>query len=169
MSTGRSVRTGAVVPRLLLVVVLALGVFVMHTLGHPDGGSSGSGMSHSVAHRAPGDTPPAPHGGGAAVTGSKSHQAAPDPSAGAGHAPSAGAAPAPSAPTTAPREPMTGMDMASLCVAVLGVWVLGALLRAVLARRSGSPPRRPVAAVTVVRPAPPSPWPDLIALSVLRI
>ncbi|MFH8808579.1 hypothetical protein ACH4GZ_15240 [Streptomyces hygroscopicus] len=161
MSTGRSVRAGAVVPRLLLVVVLALGVFVMHTLGHPDGESSGPGMSHSVAHRAPGDTPPAPHGGGAAVAGSKPHQAAP--------APSAEAAPAPSAPTAAPREPVTGMDMASLCVAVLGVWVLGALLRAVLARRSGSPPRRPVAAVTVVRPVPPSPWPDLIALSVLRI
>ncbi|MCO8304262.1 MULTISPECIES: hypothetical protein [Streptomyces] len=161
MSTGRSVRAGAVVPRLLLVVVLALSVFVMHTLGHPDGESSGPGMSHSVAHRAPGGTPPAPHGGGAAVTGSKPHQAAPAPSAGAGHAPAA--------PTTAPREPMTGMDMASLCVAVLGVWMLGALLRAVLARRSGSPPRLPVAAVTVVRPVPPSPWPDLIALSVLRI
>ncbi|MDN3059279.1 hypothetical protein PH213_33060 [Streptomyces sp. SRF1] len=169
MSSGRSVRAGAVVPRLLLVVVLALGVFVMHTLGHPDGESSGPGMSHSVAHRAPGDTPLAPHGGVTAVTGSKPHQAAPAPSAGAAPAPFARAGHAPAAPTTAPREPMTGMDMASLCVAVLGVWVLGALLRAVLARRGGPPPRLPGAAVTVVRPVPPSPWPDLIALSVLRI
>ncbi|MGW7694879.1 hypothetical protein ACWGMA_39630 [Streptomyces asiaticus] len=64
---------------------------------------------------------------------------------------------------------MTGMDMASLRVALLGVWVLGALLRAVLARRSGPPLRLPMAAAVVARPDPPSPGPDLTALSVLRI
>ncbi|GAA0956427.1 hypothetical protein GCM10009576_082980 [Streptomyces rhizosphaericus] len=47
--------------------------------------------------------------------------------------------------------------------AVLGVWVLGALLHAVLARRSGPPLRLPVAAAVVARPDPPSPGPDLTA------
>ena len=41
MNTGRSMRADGVLPRLLLVVVLALGVFVMHTLG--DGMEHGSG------------------------------------------------------------------------------------------------------------------------------
>ncbi|AEM83639.1 hypothetical protein [Streptomyces violaceusniger] len=163
MATGRSVRAGGVLPRLLLVVVLALGVFVMHTLGHPDGGS-GAGGSHS-AHHASGEPRPAPDGGdrdgGTAATGSGSHRATPASSAEAGHAPAA--------PKTKPRAPMTGMDMASLCVAVLGVWVLGALLSAALARRSVPPLRLPVASVVVARPDPPSHGPDLTALSVLRI
>ncbi|MBP8533865.1 hypothetical protein [Streptomyces sp. MK37H] len=170
MTTGRSMRADGVLPRLLLVVVLALGVFVMHTLGHP-GGGSGSGMTHSARH-ASGEMLPAAyngdsgsyggdHGGGAAATDTGPRRAAPAPSVEAGHAPAA--------PETKPREPMTGMDMASLCVAVLGVWVLGALLHAVLARRSGPPLRLPVAAPVVARPDPPSLGPDLTALSVLRI
>ncbi|WP_240812496.1 hypothetical protein [Streptomyces sp. DASNCL29] len=166
MTTGRSMRAGGVLPRLLLVVVLALGVFVMHTLGHPDGGS-GSGMAHSAGHAsgemrsATHDGAPGEYGAGTAVTGTGPQRAAPAPSAETGHAPAA--------PETKPREPMTGMDMASLCVAVLGVWVLGALLRAVLARRSGPPLRLSLAAAVVARPDPPSPGPDLTALSVLRI
>ncbi|MFE9009812.1 hypothetical protein ACFYOY_48590 [Streptomyces sp. NPDC007875] len=167
MNTGRSVRADGVLPRLLLVVVLALGVFVMHTLGHPDGGS-GPGGSPS-AHHASGELRPAPYGGdrddGTAVTGSGSHRAAPASSAEAGHAP---AAPE-TKPYTKPRAPMTGMDMASLCVAVLGVWVLGALLSGVLSRRGGPPLRLPVASAVVARPDPPSRGPDLTALSVLRI
>ncbi|MGW7757885.1 DUF6153 family protein [Streptomyces violaceusniger] len=167
MTTGRSVRADGVLPRVLLVVVLALGVFVMHTLGHPDGGS-GAGGSHS-AHHASGEPRPAPYGGDrdgdrdgrTAATGSGSHRAAPAPSGEAEHAPAA--------PETKPRAPMTGMDMASLCVAVLGVWVLGALLSAALARRGGPPLRLPVASAAVARPDPPSPGPDLTALSVLRI
>ncbi|WP_413104742.1 hypothetical protein [Streptomyces sp. Inha503] len=184
MTTGRSMRADGVLPRLLLVVVLALGVLVMHTLGHPDGGS-GSGMTHSASH-APGEMRPAAdsgapgayngdrgvyggapgayggdHGGGTAATDTGPQRAAPAPSADAGHAPAA--------PESKPREPMTGMDMASLCVAVLGVWVLGALLHAVLTRRSGPPLRLSLAAPVVARPDPPSPGPDLTALSVLRI
>ncbi|GAA0679192.1 hypothetical protein GCM10009548_56960 [Streptomyces malaysiensis subsp. malaysiensis] len=174
MNTGRSMRAGGVLPRLLLVVVLALGVFVMHTLGHPDGGS-GSGMSHS-AHRASAEMRPAPYGGdhgggtggmggtggvGTAATVSGPQRVAPAPYAEARHAPDA--------PETKPRDPMTGMDMASLCVAVLGVWVLGALLRVVSARRSGPPPGLPVTAAATARLDPPSCGPDLTALSVLRI
>ncbi|MEU9736861.1 DUF6153 family protein [Streptomyces sp. NPDC048002] len=45
------VRAGAALGQLLLVVVLALGVFVMHTLGHPED-SSHSG-SAGVSHAAP--------------------------------------------------------------------------------------------------------------------
>lgn len=192
MNTGRSMRAGGVLPRLLLVVVLALGVFVMHTLGHPDGGS-GSGMSHS-AHRASAEMRPAPYGGdhgggtgsmggtggmgggGTATTGSGTQRVAPAPyaeipSAEAPYAavPHAEARHAPDAPETKPRDPMTGMDMASLCVAVLGVWVLGALLRVVPARRSGPPPGLPVMAAAAARLDPPSCGPDLTALSVLRI
>ncbi|WP_413803014.1 hypothetical protein [Streptomyces iranensis] len=170
MATGGSMRADGVLPRLLLVVVLALGVFVMHTLGHP-GGGSGSGMTHLARH-APGEMRPASYGGdpgsyggdrggGTAAIGTGPQRAAPAPSAEAGHAPAA--------PETKPREPMTGMDMASLCVAVLGVWVLGALLYAVLTRRSGPPPRLHAAAAVVARPDPPSPGPDLTALAVLRI
>ncbi len=167
MNTGRSVRADGVLPRLLLVVVLALGVFVMHTLGHPDGGSGAGGGhgGHYSPHHASGELRPAPYDGDRdrrmAATGSGPHRAAPAPSAEAGHAPAA--------PETKPRAPMTGMDMASLCVAVLGVWVLGALLSAGLARRSGPPPRLPVASAVVARPDPPSRGPDLTALSVLRI
>ncbi|MEE4590464.1 hypothetical protein V2J94_00885 [Streptomyces sp. DSM 41524] len=74
MTTGRSMRADGVLPRLLLVVVLALGVFVMHTLGHPDGGS-GSGMTHSAGHAsgemrsATHDGAPGEYGAGTAVTG----------------------------------------------------------------------------------------------------
>ncbi|MFD8157340.1 hypothetical protein [Streptomyces malaysiensis] len=189
VNTGRSMRAGGVLPRLLLVVVLALGVFVMHTLGHPDGGS-GSGMSHS-AHRASAEMRPAPyggdHGGGTggtggmgggatAATGSGPQRVAAAPYAEAPYAPvpyaeipHAEARHAPDAPETKPRDPMTGMDMASLCVAVLGVWVLGALLRVVSARRSGPPPGLPVTAAATARLDPPSCGPDLTALSVLRI
>ncbi|MFE2187645.1 hypothetical protein [Streptomyces sp. NPDC059455] len=135
-------------------------------------------MTHSARH-APGEMRPAAyngdpgsyngdpgsyggdHGGRTAATGSGPQRAAPALSAEAGHAPAV--------PETKPREPMTGMDMASLCVAVLGVWVLGALLGAVLTRRSGPPLRLPVAAPVVARPDPPSPGPDLTALPVLRI
>ncbi|CAM5269965.1 DUF6153 family protein [Streptomyces pharetrae] len=73
---SRCVRTGGAFGRLLLVVVLALGVFVMHTLGHPD--DSSGAASHSVSHtRTPGHSsadhpsdpsaPPASHGPGMAM------------------------------------------------------------------------------------------------------
>ena len=59
--------------------------------------------------------------------------------------------------------------MASLCVAVLGAWVLTAVLRAALVRRRGPPPPRSTPVAAVPRPVPPSPIPDLTTLSVLRI
>ncbi|MGW2327099.1 hypothetical protein ACWC5C_15175 [Streptomyces sp. NPDC001700] len=122
----------------LFVVALALGVLMMHSMGHPDGGSGmGSGTSvHASAHAAGG-----------------THQAMP---------------PAVTSHDT-PSAPMAGMDMASLCVAVLGAWVLTAVLRAALVRRRGPPPPRCAPVAAVPRPVPPSPVHDLTTLSVLRI
>lgn len=138
MNASGRVRAGGVLRRLLFVVVLALGVLMMHSMGHPDGGSGmGSGSAvHASAHPA----------GGA-------HQAM---------------LPAVTSHDT-PSAPMAGMDMALLCVAVLGAWVLTAVLRAAFVRRRGPPPPRSAPAAAVPRPVPPSPIPDLTTLSVLRI
>ncbi|MFJ4873156.1 DUF6153 family protein [Streptomyces sp. NPDC088757] len=121
-------RAGGAAAHLLLVVVLALGVFLMHTVGHPEG--SGGGTHATAATASPA------HGGG---------------SSDAGH------------------DPGPATDMSTLCVAVLGVWLLARLVLAALgrgperlvpflarlahARAPHAPPRRP---------------PDLTRLSVLR-
>ncbi|NBE50130.1 hypothetical protein [Streptomyces boluensis] len=168
MNVSRYVRAGGALARLLLVVVLSFGVFVMHTVGHPDGEHSGSGMN-SGAHAN------GPHGGTApaasmtdaftsdaftadaamtvaAMTASTAHEnsAAQDRSA---------------------DEPASGMamDMASLCVAVLGVWALAALLYAAFTRRPGWLADLLARTVVALRPNPPPPRPDLTQLSVLRI
>ncbi|QLH26202.1 DUF6153 family protein [Streptomyces sp. Rer75] len=153
-ASGR-VRAGGVLRRLLFVVLLVLGVLMMHSMGHPNGGS-GSGMSTSAhasggMHEAMRDDAPsmASHDDGPRADDSRAV-----PAVAAHHTPSA---------------PMTGMDMASLCVAVLGAWVLTTVLRAALVRRRGPPPPRSAPMAAVPRPAPPSSTPDLTALSVLRI
>jgi hypothetical protein len=151
-ASGR-VRAGGVVRRLLFVVVLALGVLMMHAMGHPDGGS-GSGMG-AAAHASGGTHDAMRDDARGDMPAMTAHDDGPRAgSAVAHHTPSA---------------PMTGMDMASLCVAVLGAWVLTAVLRAALVRRRGPPPHRSAPVAAVPRPAPPSPSPDLTALSVLRI
>lgn len=95
---------------LLLVVVLALGVFLMHTVGHPEG--SGGGMDTTSA-TAPGTAAAAAAAGH--ETGHRAHGGA---SSDTGHEPSG-----------------TGMDMTTLCVAVLAGWLLTGLVRAALGRR----------------------------------
>ncbi|MBC2901918.1 DUF6153 family protein [Streptomyces cupreus] len=55
MRASRYVRAGGALGQFLLVVVLALGVFVMHTVGHPED-SSHSGM-RTASHAAPMDHP----------------------------------------------------------------------------------------------------------------
>ncbi|MGW6391751.1 DUF6153 family protein [Streptomyces sp. NPDC055103] len=130
-------RAGGALAHLLLVVVLALGVFLMHAVGHPEGSG---GTTESTAA--------APHT--AALT--------------------AGAHSADSGGSDARHDPGAGMDMTTLCVAVLGGWLLAGLVRAALARHPAwlavvlarlvpalgahAPPRRP---------------PDLAQLSILRI
>ncbi|MEU6622770.1 DUF6153 family protein [Streptomyces litmocidini] len=136
----RGERAGGAVGHLLLVVVLALGVFLMHAVGHPEGsgGDMGTGMDTvSVSHH-----------------GSPAHEAAP-------HA---------GGNSDARHEPGTGMDMTTLCVAVLGAWLLAGLVRAALGRR---PDRLALPLTRLVRAAgpraPPPRPPDLAQLSVLRI
>ncbi|PVC76188.1 DUF6153 family protein [Streptomyces sp. CS081A] len=133
MRTHRAERrrqAGGALAHLLLVVVLALGVFLMHTLGHPEG--SGGGSHHTTAA-----TAPAAHDGG---------------------------------DSDASHGPGTSTDMSTLCVAVLGVWLLARLVLAAL----GHGPERLVpflARLAHVRAphAPPRRPPDLTLLSLLRI
>ncbi|MEV8360704.1 DUF6153 family protein [Streptomyces niveus] len=136
-------RVGSALGRLLLIVVLALGVFAMHTVGHPDesyaSGSGAGAMVHASDEPAP---PPSPE-------------------------------PAPPHPSAADEPVMgmdgMSMDMASLCLAVLSTWALAALLLAAFARRAGLF-TDPLARLRVApRPNPPPRTPELTVLSVLRI
>ncbi len=49
MRASRYVRAGGALGQLLLVVLLAVGVFVMHTLGHPEDSSHSGTASHASA------------------------------------------------------------------------------------------------------------------------
>lgn len=138
--------------------MLALGVFLMHAVGHPAGsGGTTTGTASAAGH---------------AATGAHAH--APQGSPGAQGSPDAhvvhGSDAADTGGSDARHHPGAGMDMTTLCVAVLGAWLLAGLVRAALARRPDwlavllarlvpargphAPPRRP---------------PDLTLLSVLRI
>lgn len=164
MHVGRAVRSaaraGGALAHLLLVVVLALGVFVMHSVGHPEG-SSGTGGTHGTETTA-------------ATAGAHSEGAAPGTSShGSAHEPPHGSpdAPASSYASThgSTHDSGTGMDMTTLCVAVLGAWLLAALLRAALGRRTDETAPLPARLLPSLGPnAPPRP-PDLAQLSILRI
>ncbi|MEV5969404.1 DUF6153 family protein [Streptomyces sp. NPDC051921] len=154
---GRT-RAGGALAHLLLVVVLALGVFVMHSVGHPEGSSGGGadGTTHVVAATGllPADASPAD--GASADASAPAHHGGDH---GGDHRKSA-----------SHESDGTGMDMTTLCVAVLGAWLLVALVRAALARR----PDRTAALLAGLLPAlgpnaPPPRPPDLAQLSILRI
>ncbi|MFF6883641.1 DUF6153 family protein [Streptomyces sp. NPDC012421] len=138
-------RAGGALAHLLLVVVLALGVVMMHSTGHPEGPPSGTtGTANAVS----------------AV------------SAVATHAPDSGGALRSGLPDEPHGEhaPGSGMDMTTLCVAVLAGWLLAGLVRAALGRR----PDWLVLLLARLTPAlgphaPPRRPPDLARLSVLRI
>ncbi|CAL9515403.1 hypothetical protein SUDANB108_03752 [Streptomyces sp. enrichment culture] len=176
MAVNRYARAGGALGHLLLVVVLALGVFVMHTVGHPsEAHGSGTGQaSHGpaaamplpgsahgkpVAHRQPdarekpaAQEKPTAHGKPVALGFGEAPHAAP-----AGHAASTDA-------------PVGAGDMASLCVAVLlAAWALAALVRWALARRPGRPAASRARAGALPRPDPPPRGTDLTRLSVLRL
>ncbi|MEU0715746.1 DUF6153 family protein [Streptomyces lavendulocolor] len=133
--------------RLLLVVMLAFGVLAMHTVGHP---GSASGTAITTSAQAPSE-----------------HAAAVD------MAPAAVAVtdmlPSGEHSTAASHDSATEMSMAFLCVAVLSVWLLVGLLRAVLARRPDRLTRLRSQTVALLGPSPPPRKPDLTRLSVLRI
>ncbi|MFJ9419206.1 DUF6153 family protein [Streptomyces sp. NPDC101227] len=150
MTTRRQVRAGGAMAHLLLVVLLALGVFVMHTVGHPDG-TAGSG-GHAAAHHAAGTVAMSPSS-----------------EVGKGQAPLAHSGDSADSSSHYGPGPGSGTNMASLCMAVLGTWALAMLLRAALARHTGSPADLLAKAVVMLRPDPPPRGPDLTRLSVLRI
>lgn len=153
---SRYVRRAGALGHLLLVVVLALGVFVMHTVGHPDP-SPDAGMS-SVSHASPMDGPatedvPAAEDTSLGSSASTHRSLATDP----GHSSSA-------------HRPVMAMDMVSLCVAVLfGAWALAALLLMAFTRHREGPTPLLARIGVAPRPGPPPRGPDLTQLSVLRL
>ncbi|GGN84886.1 hypothetical protein GCM10011579_075350 [Streptomyces albiflavescens] len=155
VTTSRHERTEGAFGHLLLVVVLALGVFLMHTLGHSDCCSPASATSSS-SHTSPMALDTAPQAGADLhaeasafiewVSWDKPGQA------------------------TTPHTPLMPMDVLSLCVAVLlSAWVLTALVRSALARRAYWTAASLLRGPVVVRPNPPPRTPDLTQLSVLRL
>ncbi|MEU7514099.1 DUF6153 family protein [Streptomyces sp. NPDC042898] len=135
-------RAGGALAHLLLVVVLALGVFLMHAVGHPEG-SGGTTETTASAHHA--SAPTGAHGadgGGSQGSGS----------------------------SDARHDSGMAMDMTTLCVAVLGAWLLAGLVRAALARRPDWLAVALARLVPALGPhAPPPRPPDLAQLSILRI
>ncbi|MER5183210.1 DUF6153 family protein [Streptomyces sp. NPDC002896] len=150
---SRYVRAGGALGHLLLVVVLAFGVFAMHTLGHPDG-SSGHGAA-TASHASTMDGASEAHD--TAVTAAA---AEPSHAMASSHSSSGDSA----------DHPAMAMDMLSLCLAVLlSVYVLAALLKAALASRPDWLANLLAQATVAQRPNPPPRGPDLTQLSVLRL
>ncbi|MER5494441.1 DUF6153 family protein [Streptomyces sp. NPDC002490] len=148
---SRTLRAAGAWGHLLLVTVLVLGVFMMHTVGHPDTPSdnaSGARTGHAAAVSTP----------GTAVVAS----VAAFPAADAGNAPSGHG-------EDSSHGSGAAMDLISLCVAVLGAFVLLALLRAALHGRREWLVRLRAGALRTLLPLPPPRGPDLAQLSILRI
>lgn len=148
----RGERAGGALGHLLLVVVLALGVFLMHSVGHPEGSGGGMDAASGSHHSAPA----AHHGMGS--------DARPD-GGNSDARPHGG-----SRDSDARHAPGTGMDMTTLCVAVLGAWLFAGLVRAALGRRPDWLTLLLARLTPALGPhAPPRRPPDLAQLSVLRI
>ncbi|GGY24160.1 hypothetical protein [Streptomyces djakartensis] len=145
LGVGRRLSAGGAFGYLLLVAVLAFGVSAMHTMGHPEhsSGPVTGGSPHAVAGTHQGDT---------AQRTADPHTAT-EPAAST--APSAGG-------------PMIGMDVLSVCVAVLTGWLLRLFLSTAALRRERLPALL-ARTMAVVRPLAPPPRPLLVQLSVLRI
>ncbi|MEU6981733.1 hypothetical protein [Streptomyces sp. NPDC046371] len=169
---GRSAtRAGGALAHLLLVVVLALGVFVMHSVGHPEGSSGNDTMTTTagtVPHvAAPAEPTRATRHHETASPGMPAGEAAYGSAYGSTHDATYGSTRAATHGST--HGSGMGMDMTTLCVAVLGVWLLAALLRAALGRRAdGIAPLLSRLLPFLGPNAPPRP-PDLAQLSILRI
>ncbi|MER8041372.1 hypothetical protein [Streptomyces sp. NPDC094032] len=177
---GRSAtRAGGALAHLLLVVVLALGVFVMHSVGHPEGSSGADGMSGTSGTSGMDTTAVASDMAAASGTAAASvtamsaeplpHGSPPPPATPPHHEGSSPGTTAYAATHGSTHGSGTGMDMTTLCVAVLGVWLLAALLRAALGRRADGTAPLLARLLPFLGPnAPPRP-PDLAQLSILRI
>ncbi|MFI7413596.1 hypothetical protein ACIBU0_33545 [Streptomyces sp. NPDC049627] len=152
--------------RLLFVAVLALGIFAMHTMGHPD--ESHSSATNDASHASTVDTTAAAAHDPMALTAmtvaaatdagrSTDGAAAPDHATGPAH-------------SSSTHEPAMAMDMLSLCLAVLlGAWVLAGLLRSAFARHPEWLAKLLAQVAAVLRPNPPPRRPDLTRLSILRL
>ncbi|MFF4576365.1 hypothetical protein [Streptomyces sp. NPDC001410] len=152
MNVSRRVRTGGALGHLLLVVVLALCVFVMHTLGHPDDSPSAGTTTASHAPMAAMYDDPATHEAGSAAAPMDTRQAVNAEQSSSAHV------------------PLMAMDMMSLCLAVmLAAWVLDTLLRSALARHPDWLAHLLAQVRVLLRPDPPPHGPDLTRLSVLRL
>ncbi|WP_086559347.1 DUF6153 family protein [Streptomyces africanus] len=149
--SGR-LRAGGAFGYLLLVVMLALGVFAMHTMGHPEE-SSGHGMRAAV--------PAAPGVHRDAMAQKPVAPAGPEVTAEHGNAASAGTSPVHGVPG--------GMDPMSVCLAVLTVWLPVLFLRALVVRRHERLSALLARSTALARPGTPPPRPLLSQLSVLRI
>ncbi|MFF7790114.1 hypothetical protein [Streptomyces sp. NPDC007991] len=155
--SGR-LRAGGAFGYLLLVVMLALGVFAMHTMGHPQE-SSGHGMSGAVPAAAG-----VPHDAMAQDATGRNAAAPAGPEMTAaehGRAVSAEKSPVHGIPG--------GMDPMSVCLAVLTVWLVVLFLRELVVRRPERLTALLARSMALARPCTPPPRPLLSQLSVLRI
>ncbi|MER6098449.1 hypothetical protein ABT154_21835 [Streptomyces sp. NPDC001728] len=168
---GRGRRAEGALAHLLLVVVLALGVFLMHAVGHPEGSGSDTSIAPGSSPSSSSVVPPSTvagestHTSSATVAGQSAHM-----SSSAALTTARAAVPHGGDSSDAGHEPGSGMDMTTLCVAVLAGWLFAGLVRAALARR----PDWLTLLLTRLTPAlgphaPPARPPDLTRLSVLRI
>ncbi|MFH8569942.1 hypothetical protein [Streptomyces sp. NPDC017993] len=157
---GRRVGSGGAA-HLLIVVALALGVLVMHGLGHPTAPEASAGTGGTPRHTAMTERQQMPSGlheevgplsGAPAHSGTTvASDAAPDSGRHSGH-------------------PGPSMDMTSLCLAVLGLWMLGVLFGGLLSRARDRSLCSLARFLAGLRPKlPPPRAPDLLQLSVLRI
>jgi hypothetical protein len=149
------------VAHLLIVVALALGVLVMHGLGHPTDPQASAGTGGTSRHAAMNerqDTSSALHEERGPLSGSPGHTA------------TAAASGATSDSGHHSGHPGPSMDMTSLCLAVLGLWMLGVLFGGVLSRFRDWTLRSLARFMAGLRPKlPPPRAPGLLQLSVLRI
>ncbi|MFH9002265.1 hypothetical protein ACH4E5_03315 [Streptomyces afghaniensis] len=152
--SGR-LRAGGAFGYLLLVVMLTLGVFAMHTMGHPED-SSGHGMSGAM-----------PAAAGAHQDGMAQKVAASELSA--EHGVTAEHGTAASAAKSPVHELPDGMDPMSVCLAVLTAGLLGLLLHALVVRRQERLTALLARSMALARSVTPPPRPLLSELSVLRI
>ncbi|MGW1671440.1 DUF6153 family protein [Streptomyces sp. NPDC002324] len=154
MWVSRCVRAGGALGQLLLVVVLALGVFAMHGMGHP------RESSHSTMSAAPRT---------AAMDMSTVSASRHDPTGVAVGGVTGGHGTEARNPSSS-HGPSMAMDVLSLCVAVLlGVRVLTAPVRSALARRRERAARVLALVAAAARQEHPPRPPDLTRLSVLRL
>ncbi|MET9734827.1 DUF6153 family protein [Streptomyces sp. NPDC006458] len=138
--TSTRLRVGGAFGYLLLIAALVLGVFAMHTMGHPEhtSGPAAGGVLHAAS---------ATHHGDMAQVMADDR--------------------APAAPSA--DQPVTAMDVLSVCVAVLTGWLYVLFLCAAAGRGERLTALLARALAVRRRSAPPPPIPLLAQLSVLRI